>query len=244
MTRLYEARNHVLIHAGYENPVLHRHMAAHILISPDGPIQVASDSTEFLCHGAVIPSGLSHRVDTFGKEVLVFLYDCTTGTAKQIRQFHSIPEESCHAVMDFYAILQQDCSPENYRHFESSVLKCLGFEAAAAQVQDARIREAMAYIHSRASEKLTCKEVSDTVCLSQGRFSHLFKEQVGMTFAAFLIYQRIVSVYTWVLQGKSVTAAALDAGFSSSSHFADVNCRVFGTSIRSITRDLTLIKVT
>ena len=244
MTKLYEANNHILIYAGYENPVRHRHMAAHILISPDGPIQVASDNTEFLCHGAVIPSGLSHRVNTFEKEVLVFLYDCTSGTAKQILKLQSIPEESCHTIADLYATLLKDSSPENYRHFESSVLKYLGFEATVVQVHDVRIQEAMTYVRNRCSAKLTCREVADAVCLSQGRFSHLFKEQVGMTFAAFLICQRILSVYAGVLQGKAVTAAALDAGFSSSAHFAEVNRRVFGTSIRSIIRDLTLIKVT
>ena len=243
MTTLYEASNHILIHAGYENPVRHRHMAAHILISPDGPIQVASDSTDFLCHGAVIPSGLPHRIDTFGQKILVFLYDCTTDTAKQIRHLQRIPEESCHTIVDLYTIFQQDGSPENYRSFESSVLKHLGLEAPTTPVQDARIREAMAYIRSRASEQLTCKEVANAVCLSQGRFSHLFKAQVGMTFAAYLIYQRILSVYAGVLQGQSVTAAALDAGFSSSAHFADVNRRIFGTAIRSITQDLTFVKV-
>ena len=101
----------------------------------------------------------------------------------------------------------------------------------------------MAYIRARAPEPVSCKEAADAVFLSQGRFSHLFKEQVGMTFAAYLIYQRILYVYAGVLQGKSITAAALDAGFSSSAHFADVNRRVFGTSISSITRDLTFTKL-
>ena len=64
-----------------------------------------------------------------------------------------------------------------------------------------------------------------------------------MTFAAYLIYQRILSVYADVIRGKTVTEAAIEAGFSSSTHFADVNRRVFGISIRNISRDLNYIKV-
>ena len=39
------------------------------------------------------------------------------------------------------------------------------------------------------------------------------------------------------------TEAALEAGFSSSAHFADINRRVFGISASTITQDLEFIKV-
>ena len=67
---------------------------------------------------------------------------------------------------------------------------------------------------------------------------------MGMTFSAYLIYQRIMKVYAEVIHGKSVTEAALDAGFSSSAHFADVNRRVFGISVRNLSQDLTYTKIT
>jgi len=66
---------------------------------------------------------------------------------------------------------------------------------------------------------------------------------VGMTFAAYRIYQRIMYVYSRMLRGASITEAALEAGFSSSAHFADVNRRVFGISASAITRDLVFCKV-
>jgi len=44
-------------------------------------------------------------------------------------------------------------------------------------------------------------------------------------------------------QMTGITEAAIDAGFYSSAHFADVNRRVFGISIRSISKDLQYIKV-
>ena len=117
------------------------------------------------------------------------------------------------------------------------------FELPYGSVTDDRMIDAMKYIRENGNLKMTCKAAADAVFLSESRFSHLFREQVGMTFAAYLIYQRILSVYTDVIRGKTVTEAAMEAGFSSSAHFADVNRRVFGISIRNISKDLNYIKV-
>ena len=81
MTKLYEANNHILIHTGYDNPTKHSHMAAHIIISTGGEMHITSNGTEYKCHGVLVPSGVSHMVDTYGKAVLVFLYDCTSDIA-------------------------------------------------------------------------------------------------------------------------------------------------------------------
>lgn len=243
MTKLYEASNHILIHAGYTNPAKHSHMAAHIIISLGEKMHIKSDGIDFKCYGVMVPSGVSHMIDTFGKDALVFLYDCTTDIASQIHSIRPISKEYCKKIISDYSNFEKDCAPANYRRFEKSVLTRLGFIRTKHRANDERIISAMKYIRSMSSENLSCKEVADAVNLSQSRFSHLFKNQVGMTFAAYLIYQRIMNVYTQTLQGKAITEAALEAGFSSSAHFADVNRRVFGLSARTITHDLMFIKI-
>jgi len=243
MTKLYEANNHILIHTGYDNPVMHRHMAAHIIISINGKMCVESDGVEYQCHGVMLPSGTLHSVNTYGKPALVFLYDCTTDIAKQIQTISYVSGDCCQKIVESYTNFENACTSDDYRRFERYVLAQLGFASMSACVRDERILSAMEYIRSMASENLSCKTVADTVCLSQSRFSHLFKEQVGMTFAAYLIYQRIMCVYALLLQGKAITEAALEAGFSSSAHFADVNRRIFGLPASTITCDLVFVKV-
>lgn len=243
MTKLYEANNHILIHAGYDNPVMHRHMAAHIIISIGGKMCVESDGVEYQCHGVMVPSGTLHMVNTYGTPALVFLYDCTTNIAKQIQTICCISGECCQKVVASYTNFEQVCTSDDYCRFERYVLTQLGFIITTPCMRDERIISAMKYIRSMLSERLSCKTVADAVYLSQSRFSHLFKEQVGMTFAAYLIYQRIMYVYAQILQGKAITDAALEAGFSSSAHFADVNRRVFGLPASTITHDLIFVKV-
>ena len=243
MTRIYDANNHILIHTGYGHPMGHCHMAAHIIIPIHGKLKVISNETEYLCYGIMLPSGSPHMIDTYKNDALVFLYDCTTYVAKQIQNISLISEENCKRIVDLYFDFQNKCSKDEYSEFEKSVLKQLKIRNSVSYISDERIASAVNYICSGLSKQITCKEVADRVYLSQGRFSHLFKEQVGMTFAAYLIYRRIMFAYGEMFKGKTITEAALSAGFCGSSHFADVNRRVFGLSVSSITRDIEFIKI-
>ena len=161
--------------------------------------------------------------------------------AKQIREVTCIPGEICKEIVQLYADMES--ASESYTGLKKAVLRRLGITGTAANVTDERIQTAIKFIRAKSTETVTCQDVADAVHLSQSRFSHLFREQVGMTFAAYLIYQRIMYVYTQMLRGRSITEAALEAGFSSSAHFADVNRRVFGISASTITHDLEFTKV-
>ena len=243
MTKIFELQNHILIYTGYMDPAEHRHMAAHIIISMGDYMKAVVDNKEYLCKGIRIPSGTSHRIDTCGNPVLVFLYDSTTNVAKQIQMVQDIDDETCVNIISLYKEFEISGSEADYFLIEKYILKQIGLETLNGSVTDDRIIAAMKYIRENGNSKMTCKEAADAVFLSEGRFSHLFREQVGMTFAAYLIYQRILNVYADVIRGKTVTEAAIAAGFSSSAHFADVNRRVFGISISNISKDLNYIKV-
>lgn len=243
MTKMYEARNHILIHTKYMEPIEHCHMAAHIMLAIDGDMKFYADGSEQVCRGMLIPSGVSHKADVNGKSVLVFLYDSTTNVARKIQEVQILSDMVCEKIVTSYLDFEKKKDIEFYPQFEKCVLEQLDITESKSLITDKRVLVASDYIRKRLSEKITCQEVADTVVLSQGRLSHLFKEQVGMTFASYLVYQRILHVYTGILQGKSITEAALEAGFSSSTHFADVNRRVFGLSASCVTKDLEFFKI-
>jgi methylphosphotriester-DNA--protein-cysteine methyltransferase len=146
-------------------------------------------------------------------------------------------------MISAYNVFQQGEMPDKYKILNICLLDYLNVIEAQSDVRDERITKAIRYIRTNLSGKLLCQEVADAVCLSQSRFSHLFRAQVGMTFASYVIYQRILYVYAAVFEGKSITEAIIDAGFSSSSHFADVHRRVFGLPITNVTRNCLFIKV-
>lgn len=166
MTKLYEANNHILIDTDMLNPIEHSHMAAHMIVSLGGKIHVTSENEEYECQGILIPSGASHVVDTRGERVLVFLYDNTTNVAMQIKRIQPLSEEICKEILGAYFKFCESARNDTYRVFQNFVLQKTGLEAGRCSITDVRI-------------------------LSEGRFSHLFREQVGMTFAAYLIFVKV-----------------------------------------------------
>ena len=216
ITKMYEARNHLLICAEYADPEFHKHSAAHIMISLDKKIEIITESKRTHCMGIKIPSGMVHTANTNGSRVLVFLFDNTTSVANQIDVLNIISDEAVDKIK------------EAYYFFENS---------------DQSIVYYKEFIQSRLHEKISCNDVARYSYLSTSRFSHLFKEQIGMTFAAYLIYQRVIRTYTEMINGKGITEASIDAGFSSSAHFAEVNKRLFGLSASVIRKDLDFRKI-
>ena len=242
VTKMYEFNNQILIRTDYADPAEHRHIAAHLIISLGRNMTVLANGNAFDCRGIIIPPNTVHKVDTQNSPVLVFLFDSTTSVASQIKDIQILPDTDCAHISYLFSEFERFGSTTAYLQFETQVFHMLGFDAGCT-VTDTRIADAMKTIRSQLSMPLSCGDVADSVFLSQGRFSHLFRQQVGMTFSAYLIYQRLLHVYTRILSGMSITEASLEAGFSSSTHFAEVNRRVFGLSASSITKNLIFTKI-
>ena len=241
---MYEEGNHLLVCAGYSDPELHRHSAAHILISLGGKIDLITENEKRKCKGILIPTGMAHTANTDKNKVLVFLFDNTTSVANQIKILTVLSDEVVDEIAKaYYYFEESDKSYSSYRKFIKCVYECTHIKIKENMVMDERIRGALTYIQLNLNEAITCSDVANYVFLSEGRFSHLFKKQVGMSFSAYLVYQRIMATYAEIIKGKSITEAAIKAGFSSSSHFAETNKRLFGLSASTITKDFAFYKI-
>lgn len=84
---------------------------------------------------------------------------------------------------------------------------------------DDRILNVLNRIQQSLSEPISAKKLARGIFLSEGRFLHLFKEQLGLPLRQYILYQRIMVATREFLRGKSLTEAAYEAGFSDSAHF-------------------------
>ena len=238
MTKIFEAKNHLLIDTNKFNPDTHSHKAAHIIISCKEKIHVIAGRQQYMCYGIMIPSGTVHKINILDNRVLTFLYDNTSEIAQQITSVQVIDNYVCKKIISTYYN-----NPMDYNIFHANFLEVLDLKNTNISLTDSRIATATEFIRKSCKDNITRKMVADYVFLSEDRFSHLFKKHIGMTFSAYLIYQRIITAYTAIFKGKSVTEAAVSAGFFSSSHFADVNRRVFGLSATEICSNTQFIKI-
>lgn len=214
------------------------------MISLEDKIDIIAENEKKRCRGIVLPSGITHTANTHKNKVLVFLFDNTTNVANQIRTLSVLSDETVDEIVKaYYCFDKGDKSKFSYGEFLRCVYKCAGIEVTKNIEMDERIEDALTYIQSNLHESITCRDVANYICLSEGRFSHLFRQQVGMTFSAYLIYQRIIKSYTEIINGKSITEASIEAGFSSSAHFAETSKRLFGLSASVIKKDLNFYKI-
>lgn len=271
MNEIYLAKNHLMIKTEYKDPEMHRHSAAHILISLKGPVRFQVDGQEMTGFGAVIPSGLPHTVcgapDEEGKpfsmpSLLLFLFDETTFVAQCIRESRLITEKQAQTVLQWYRDMREAAdAAAAYPSFLRKVLKELALsengqaagnsqEADRTQAADSlqaagdeRIRQAYVYIDEHIGSDMTVASIAGHFCMSESRFSHLFRKEAGMSVANYLVFRKLYFTYLGLMEGKNITTAALDAGFSDPSHFAATNKRMFGLSPTAVSGSMKIITI-
>ncbi len=75
-------------------------------------------------------------------------------------------------------------------------------------------------------------EVASQLALSEGRFLHLFREQMGIAWRPYLLWRRTICAISAITKGLPATEAAHLAGFSDSAHLSRTFRSLFGMSIR------------
>ena len=94
---------------------------------------------------------------------------------------------------------------------------------------DERIKLALQYINDNGSRVIPVKELANVVCLSESRFLHLFKKEVGITYRRAQLWNK-VSQSIPELKSQSITKVAYKYGFSDSSHYNKIVNQTFGFS--------------
>ena len=111
---------------------------------------------------------------------------------------------------------------------DEAIIGMLGIKDISSST-DERIQNALETLKNYESVDPDCiKALASDAGISVSRFSHLFKEQTGITFAGYLLLRKIYHTYLGVADGRSITQAAMDGGFSSPAHFATMNKKLFG----------------
>jgi AraC-like DNA-binding protein len=77
-------------------------------------------------------------------------------------------------------------------------------------------------------------EAAAALGLSPSRFMHVFRDHVGVSFRRYRLWARLRIAMRAVAGGRSLTRAAHDAAFASSSHLSDSFRRAFGVKPSSL----------
>lgn len=235
MTEIYLAEDHLLLETGYHDPQMHSHSAAHVLVGLHGDMRVITENETILCRGALLPSGTAHTVDSFGNPLLVFLFDVTSTVSEQIQRMAALDRGTAERIALSYRTLAAGNPADGYETFFMEVMALLKMKGYGSRITDERIIHAMRFAKEHLQDEVTAGEAAEAACLSESRFSHLFREQAGIAFSSWLVYRKLFDTYIKIAEGASITDASLAAGFSTPSHFATTNKRMFGITASDLT---------
>lgn len=115
-------------------------------------------------------------------------------------------------------------------------------------ISDSRIRKLQAQLDSCLSghclkpDKWRAKEIADWLALSESRFLHLAREQLGIAWRPYLLWRRLLCAVRAIKNGANTTQAAHLAGFSDAAHLSRTLKRTFGMTSSELLASFTLNK--
>ncbi|ORB61896.1 helix-turn-helix domain-containing protein [Mycolicibacterium tusciae] len=114
---------------------------------------------------------------------------------------------------------------------DESACHWLDLAAPAAQREiDARIAAAARRIRTDPATAVPSRELAAEAGLSESRFLHLFRDELGTSLRRYRIWVRLMHAGTAIAGGANLTDAAMKSGFASPSHLADRFKSTFGLS--------------
>lgn len=201
-----------------------------------GKFQLRTVGADWIsCHAASIPPSLWHEL-SFDDEPFSTLYvepgcgglaalrpllspaveagGALGGVSEGARTFRALYEGSIHGKHVDVVLAELLASSRQPRQPLSldldprivAVIDSLADEAGAAAVE----------------------HIAQKVGLSPSRFQHLFTGQIGIPFRRYRAWQRLRRAWRKIANGATITAAAHEAGFFDSAHFAHEYRRTFG----------------
>jgi AraC family transcriptional regulator len=115
-----------------------------------------------------------------------------------------------------------------------ATIAALSRAAPAAAPLDERIARAVELVRARLEGAVTLTAIAAAIHLSPERFRHLFIEQTGVRFRAYVLWARLERALAAQVAGASLTDAAHAGGFSDSAHLSRTFRKMFGITPASI----------
>jgi AraC-like DNA-binding protein len=110
----------------------------------------------------------------------------------------------------------------------AAITAIAGSTTAPKELPDARIARALVLIRDRLGEPIRLRAIAGAVHLSPDRFRHLFMEETGVTFRAYVLWLRLECSLAAYIAGTNLTQAAYVGGFADSAHLSRTFKRMFG----------------
>ena len=229
----------------------HRHASHQLLFAASGAMTVTGDRTTWMIppgRAVLIPAGVMHAIRMWGSVAMRSLYfpppaadTVFPAGACRVISVSRLLRELILRVAEL-AALDPRVEPE------ARLMAVLMDELAAAHIEplllplpsDARALTAAQTVLNNPADGATADAVARRSGLSARTLERLFRAETGMTFGLWRQKARLLESVRLLAEGGTVTAAAIDSGYSSVSAYIAAFKQTFGCTPGTILAESTL----
>lgn len=197
-----------------------------LAVGVDGPLSVTTLDGR-TCEGAsvLIPPRLTHHLRCLGRGLVSCYLEPASARAEACRErmSHWVGRVGvAHRAERELAAIPSD---------DRDACRWLDVAAPARRATiDPRIAAAAHRIREDPAVAVSSHDLAVAAGLSESRFLHLFRDEMGTSMRRYRIWVRLLHAGTAIAAGANLTEAAMKGGFASPSHLADRFKSTFGLS--------------
>jgi AraC-like DNA-binding protein len=218
---------------------VHQHVVLQFTCSLDGtPFSVWTEGDGWQQAEAVlINSGVAHSVKDFSgwQATICIIPDARQGRLVQenLLKGEAVKYLGVEDINPILPILQQTkeqpiADSAAFHTLTDTVYRQLLHHPSFIAPIDDRIIKAIRFIRQNIHDNISAARLAAEVHLSEDRFLHLFREQIGAPLRQYILWQRLAAATQAFVEGKSAKEAAYEAGFSDPAHFSRTFAQMFG----------------
>ena len=185
----------------------------------------------------IIKENVIHQLDTNSSVQLIIYLATESEIARAIKARALLgkdiysPDLNIFHVADSNELEQALVNPEpaKLRDLIDNVLRNLSREISTGSTDKriAFIQQAISTLHPG---DISIKSLAQKVYLSESRLRSLFRNVTGAPLHRYILWNKIRFATNQIMAGDSVNEAAMEAGFTDSSHFHKMMVKMFGES--------------
>jgi AraC-like DNA-binding protein len=225
---LYYWNGYDMFFGMFPNNTEHQHHVIQIEIGIEAAFRLQIEGGAYDYRAVIIAPNVPHQVDDHRKRQLMLHVEPDSPVGRKLlktylqnRRFKQIGFKSIEPLLpeiDSFVSRIHPCQRAK-KLFNDIIYALLKSPVEQCPVDD-RIRTALGILRHMPVKKISTKAVAAAVCLSESRFIHLFKYQVGIPVRRYLLWLRLRDAVEQILNGMAFTNAAHHAGFSDSAHLS------------------------
>ena len=228
----------------------HSHHALQLEVGLEKPFKIFYGQDCQECRFAIIPPNVPHRIDDGGSlQAIIYLepeYKISKLLEEKYYQSGDIRKLNFQTIEPYIGMLQvlgnkiHTC--DEVKNLLGNILNSLAGDYSSNEILDKRIKKVIEICKRTPEKKIPTRVLANKVSLSEGRLTHLFKDQVGIPIRRYLLWLRLSDALMQLSKGGSFTDAAHYAGFSDAAHLSRTYRKMYGNSLYDLARNSQFIQ--